>query len=111
MAGCTGAIPTLGYPTRYEAAAALRSEGLTVKQIAEKIGTSERAVDQLLAYARRGRSKRETERICVPTATLVALAEPAKRRGMRPADLARRILAIVAEDGITGAILDDGPTP
>lgn len=110
MEGYTGAIPTLGYPSRWEAAAALRAEGLTARQVAERIGTTESAVYQLFAYAKNGRRKRPVQRIHVPGKILVALAQPAAQRGMGPADLARAILAAVAADGLVSAVLDDERT-
>lgn len=109
MDGYSGAIPTLGYPSRWEAAAALRAEGLTARQVAERIGISESAAYQLFAYSRNGRRKRPMERIAVPGKVLTALAPSASERGMRPADLARAILAAVAADGLVSAVLDDAP--
>lgn len=108
--GYTGAIPTLGYPSRWEAAAALRAEGLTARQVAERIGTTKSAAYQLFAYAKRGRRKRPIQRIHVPGKVLVALADSAKQRGMKPADLARAILETVAADGLVSAVLDDSPS-
>lgn len=106
-ARCTGAIPTLGYPTRYEAAAALQAKGFTVRQIAAMTGTSMNAVEQALTYHRHGRRKRYSMRIYIPKATLEAFEAAAQKRGVKPADLARRILAIVAKEGLADAILDD----
>lgn len=104
---CTGAIPTLGYPSRYEAAEALRAEGLTPEQIAERIGTTTGAVYQLLAYAKRGRANSPRIRVSVPTRVLEHFQEPAAMRGVAPATIARRILATVAREGLADAILDD----
>ena len=104
---CTGAIPTLGYPTRFEAASALAAEGLTPDQIAERIGTSRENVWQLLAYAKRRRRNEPRTRLAVPNHVLEALHGPAIARGVAPATLARRILSAVARDDLTDAILDD----
>ena len=94
-----GGKPTLGYPTRYQAIMALADEGLTIPQIAERIGSNRRAVSCLIRYVRNKNGFQGYHR----TAFTVA----AKRRGITVNELEAYILDVVARENLFDAILDD----
>lgn len=109
-----GPIPCLGYASRSEAVAALRSEGLTSRQIAERIGIAVKTVTALEgSMARRDRTEpREAHipgwnTIAIDDDTQRALRPHAARRGLTVAQLARDLLVVLANDALVDALLDD----
>lgn len=104
-----GAIPTLGYRTKYEAAAALRAKGMQVGQIAEKIGCNVGTVWRLLAYANEKPPMRKGGRrpVPIPLTVLEALKPEAKRRKLSTYELSRRLLRAISRDNLVSAVLDD----
>ncbi|GAB4368156.1 MAG: hypothetical protein Kow00114_27250 [Kiloniellaceae bacterium] len=105
MKGC--ALPTLGYPTRWQAAAALRREGLGPTAIARRIGISVSAATSLLDYAKKKKGGAVLRDVAVDAEILEALRPDAAARGLSCNDLVRRILARIAEDRLVAAVLDD----
>jgi hypothetical protein len=103
--------PVLGYPSRTEAAMALKAQGLGYPEIAARIGTTARNVPRLLSAGRLTRKRRPEDeayfQVFVPMAVIDALSIPAKRRGMLPPALARAIIEAVVEDRLVDAVMDD----
>lgn len=106
-------ILTLGYPSRTDAVIALRRQGLTTRQIAERIGVEVKTVSALEHSALRSakRAKRPAEEhgrtILFPTDILDRLAPHAARRGVHVNRLARMIVEVAVEEGMVDNILDD----
>lgn len=96
--------PTAGYPSRTAAVLAMRAAGMKPSEIARICRISVRSVAALEHSARR----RKGRPIRLDHAVLAALAEPARRRGLYPEQLAARIVATVAAEGMVDAVLDDG---
>lgn len=107
------AIPTLGYPTRTAACAALEAEGLTSAQIGARIGIPATDVSALLCYSR-GRSPDASiadeagKPVRMPAGLLRRLQPAARKRGVSNETLAWMIVDAVVEDGLIDAVLDDG---
>ena len=110
--------PTLGYPTRTAAVQALRAQGLSSGAIARKIGIEVKTVTALEASARRGaggetgdyRGARSTSRqhtVAIDNDVLRALRPHAARRQISVNALVRQLLAILADDDLVDALLDD----
>lgn len=95
--------PTAGYPSRTAAVLAMRAAGMKPREIACICRISVRSVAALEHSARR----RKGRPIRLDLAVLTALAEPARRRGLYPEQLAARIVATVAAEGMIDAVLDD----
>ncbi len=95
---------TLGYPSRTAAILALREQGLTLQQAADKIGISLSSTAGLVASAQRN-SQKLTIRIPANVATMIDTA--ARKRGVRQDYLAVKLLAAVAADDLFDAVLDD----
>lgn len=104
------AKPTLGYPSRTDAVLALRANGLSSGEIAEKIGITTATVAALEHSAGRGR-KRPIEALCrtvlFPIDVIADLGPHAARRNIHPNHLARLIVETVLESDIVDAVLDD----
>lgn len=104
--------PTLGYPSRTQAVRALIAQGLNEQQIADKIGISKNNVQCLqydlgkVRHRRDGRGPRSTVHIC--TDDLDHLKPQADRRGIHVAELVRRLIYTIAEEGLVDSVLDDG---
>ncbi len=91
--------PTLGFSTRGEAVMALAGEGLSISEIARRVGTNRKAVSCLLRHVRRKHGYQGYYR----TEFTVA----AKARGITVQELELRLLDIIARHGLVDAILDD----
>ncbi len=104
--------PCLGYPSRTAAIHDLRKLGWTTREIARRIGISDKNVIALECSS--GRARREpsptTElgrTLVVPTDVLCALGPHAARRGITVNHLARLILTTVVDEGMVDAVMDD----
>lgn len=114
----SGPVVTLGHPTRTAAVQALRVQGLTTKQIANRIGIETKTVTALEASARRsGSAKTGLPRgrympspqntVEMDVNTIRALRPHAARRSTTVAHLAKQLLAVLADDNLVDALLDD----
>lgn len=95
----------------YDEIVMLKRHGLSTKAIADKVGAPYGTVR---TYLKRAGYETRTSRILmlrVNKSVLEALKAPADARGVRPKDLAERIIRIAAEDKLVGSILDDGVEP
>ena len=107
------AKPCLGYPSRTAAVAGLRSQGLTTRMIADAIGIAEKTVIALECSGARSTAREPLpgavagRGVTVPIDILNALAPHAAKRGCHTHTLARAILAIVVDDDMVDAIMDD----
>jgi hypothetical protein len=90
--------PTGEYASRREAILALTSMGYSQTETGKQIGVTRRYVSAVL-----GRERRE----CIPGEAAPLLLPEAQRRGVTVHELARRLLLIVATQGLVGAVLDD----
>lgn len=103
--------PTLGYPSRTDAIAALRAQGKETREIAEACGLSRQGVVALERHVRTANVRRDStvrRTIVLPPELVDALAPHAATRRLGAREIALRILAAVAGDGLVDAILDDG---
>lgn len=107
------AKPCLGYSSRTEAIIALRSKGLSTREIAERTGLD---VNIITALEHSGaRSKRrafrpeaeQTRAVLFPPVVLDRLGPHAARRGVAVQSLARRIVETALTEGLIDALLDD----
>lgn len=92
--------PVLGYPSRHEAAAALRAQGLKHREIAALIGCNDRAVGNLLRHA----AHKGAASLGEPAGR--ALRLEARRRGLSLAALKNRLLRAVVDARQVAALLD-----
>jgi len=107
------AKPTLGFSSRTDAVISMRRQGLTTKEIADRIGIGENTVTALEHSA--GRSQRRALRpaeqmgrtVLFPADILDALGPYAAKRGMHPNSLARMIVSTAVEEMLVDSILDD----
>jgi predicted transcriptional regulator len=101
-----GMTPTLGYPSRSAAVAALRKECKSTREIAELIGVSQKVV---LAMDQYNRSKltRNHQMIKVSPDVYKALVRSSRKRHLRVEQLTNRVLEIIVNDGLLEAVLDD----
>lgn len=100
----------LGYPSRTEAAVALKAKGHDAHQIADMIGITVGNVHALLHYARTRALKTDPERSVYMRLTvrdIAALKPHAEARGLRPCELAARLIRALVEDNLIDAVLDD----
>lgn len=109
-------IPALGFATRTDAALALKAQGLGSAAIARQLGISPNAASGLISSARRtvGRggdgasvslsSDRDNP---FPSHIRFLLRPAAARRGLSVDRLISDLIAVIAEDGLADAILDD----
>lgn len=111
----SGAIPTLGYPSRTAAIEALRAQHLDTRAIARKIGISPKDVAALEASKVRTRKQRGASydrptnaSITIDPDLRMALRPHAIRRDVSVERLARRIIDTVAYEDMVDAVLDDG---
>ncbi len=103
---------TLGYASRTDAVLALRSQRLSTRQIAARIGIPENTVTALEHSAGRARRQpRPVEDLCrtvlFPIDVLDALGPHAARRNMHPNRLARLLVETIVDEKIVDAVLDD----
>lgn len=111
------AKPTLGFTSRTSAVLALRADGLTTRQIADRVGIPEQTVTALEHSA--GRAKQRPARpaeingrtILFPRDILDRLGPHAAKRCIHPNSLARLIVEVVVEEGLIDSVLDDGAEP
>lgn len=111
------AKPTLGFRSRTDAVLALRADGCTTRQIADRIGIAEATVTALEHSA--GRAKQRPARpaeingrtILFPRDILDRLGPHAAKRCIHPNSLARMIVEIAVDEGLIDSILDDGAEP
>jgi len=102
------AKPCLGYPSRTAAALAMSAEGMNYKEIAHKIGINPGIASSLISGAKNKRPSVERQKtVCIENEVLEALRPAAIRRGISVNKLCRDLLATIADDDITDAILDD----
>lgn len=107
------AKPVLGYASRTDAVISMRSQGLTTRQIGERLCIADNTVTALEHSS--GRSKRRAARpaeemgrtVLFPRDILDQLGPHAARRGIHPNSLARLIVATVVDEGMIDAVLDD----
>lgn len=105
--------PTLGYPTRTAACMALNDQGLTSRQIADRIGIEQSTVAALIASGR-GTNKPydgNARTVVIEASALDALEPAAVRRGLSVNALVRRLIYTIIDDDMVDAILDDGDAP
>ncbi len=111
------AKPTLGFSSRTEAVLALRSDGCTTRQIADRIGIPENTVTALEHSSGRAkvRALRPAElngrTVLFPRYLLDRLGPHAAKRCVHPNSLARMIVEIAVDDDLVDSILDDGAEP
>lgn len=86
-------------------AVALWKQGIDRKEIAARLDISITTVRTYTSGV--PRSAPTLTAVLVPTETLAALAPHASRRNISPHDLARRLLAICADESLVDGILDD----
>lgn len=103
--------PCLGHPSRTQAIKALRADGFSTEAIAEKIGIPIRTVHALERDAKRPRTNESVEvahtAVLLPPWLVHALQPHAKRRDIRPGQLAYAILETVVNEGMIDSVLDD----
>jgi len=108
-----GPIPCMGYPSRTAAVIALRSQGLTTRQIAERIGIEVKTVGALEASFSRAdrvfkpKASRAGFPVHVDAETWLKLRDAARLRSLNTEFLAGQLLMIVADDGLVDAIVED----
>ncbi|MBT2131202.1 hypothetical protein [Aliiroseovarius lamellibrachiae] len=100
---------------KYQQALVLFREGKTYIEISASIDTQ---VETIRAYVSRARLRgdlppgvtptQKTPRLAINQSLIASFRPEAKRRGLTETQLARRILERVCEDGLIGAVLDDG---
>lgn len=107
------AKPCFGHASRTEAVLAFRSQGLSTKQISEKLCIAEKTVTALEHSAMRSikRAARPAEQhgrtILFSRDVLDLLRPHAAKRGVHVNSLARLIVYVVAEEGLVDSVLDD----
>lgn len=99
--------PTLGYPTRQEAVEALQAKGLTVGQIAKRIGMTPETVRVTLCHIKYGRKRAEMRPVLVHSKTMDQLHDEAAARGLNVPELIRLLLGSIIAGDLFNAILDD----
>lgn len=104
MSGRGKAIPTLGYPSRTEAILALTSQGLSDRQIAERLGMTKGGVSGLKS---KWRTVRKNLPIKIPAYVRADLVREADRRGVSVDNLVGSLLRVVCSDRLFAALLDD----
>lgn len=97
--------PILGYPSVIAAVTALRSEGLTTREIAGEIGQQPSSV--LAMEYRQYHAKRPRQLVLDPR-TILKLQPAAQARGITVMALAGQLLDTIVRDQIIDAVLDDG---
>lgn len=99
----TAPKPTLGYHSRTAAVVALRRQGLSSAEIAERIGITPKIVMDLETSA----ARRKGGSVALDARDFERLAPYAARRGIGAAKLAQRIIRAVLDDRMVDAVLDD----
>ncbi len=107
------AKPVLGFPSKTEAALALRADGSDTAEIARRLNIEAKTVFALEHSALRSkkRAARPAEQhgrtVLFPRDVLEKLGPHASRRGIHPNSLARMIVETVVDDGLVDSVLDD----
>lgn len=97
--------PTAGYSSKAEACAALRKQGKTTTEIAALTGVAAYSVATLESHHR---NRLKGRRVDMPVFLVRQLSAAAEARGLKPTQLALKILDEVARGQLVDAILDDG---
>lgn len=103
-------IPMLGYATKTDAAMALKAEGLSNHQIAERFGNpyTARDIAEILRWGGRRKSGPvETWNTHVSSSTFQALRPHAIARSLSVKELISKLIENIAKDDLVDAILDD----
>jgi len=104
----TRARPLHGYPTRWQAVADLRAQGLSTEEIMVYLDITANQVRQLDYYALGKQNKPKGRRtVTVTEKTYQRLHNAAKVRQMTGDQLGEKVLSIVLADHLVGAILDE----
>jgi hypothetical protein len=98
-------IPTLGYPTRTAAVAALAKQGKSFPEIADLVGITVKQAQNLYYDANNWRYERI--KVHLRRDLLDGFAQHARKRGINAHELAERILKVIQDDNLVDAILDD----
>lgn len=110
------AIPCLGYPSRTAAVVALRAQGLTTREISQRVGIELKTVTALEgSMTRLDRQQQRAPKasasgvntVVMDSDTLRALRPHAARRGVTVVALAQQLLATLVDDDLVNALLDD----
>lgn len=104
-------IPCEGFRSMTAAVHAMCDRGMTDREIARRIGRPMKDVASMRCNPRATRDGGDLPgriRIDIDRATVAALRPEAWARQVSVNDLIRRVLDVVAADGLVGAILDDG---
>ncbi len=96
--------PIAGYPSITAAVMALEAQGLSWREIADRLGIDSRRVISL-GLSRKNAKKFRT--VSLPLATLQGLKPHATRRGISAVDLAARIVEVTLVEGLIDSVLDD----
>lgn len=103
--------PCLGYRSRTDAVMALRHQGLTTAEIAERTGIKAKDVGALEDSAMRAASRNVQVRsdmgVALPPRLIDALRPHAEKRRVKPGYLAFRIVETVVAEGLIDSVLDD----
>lgn len=107
------AKPSMGFSSRTAAVQALRRQGASTQEIADRLGIQHKTVTALEHSA--GRAKKRAIRpaeehgrtVLFPIDILDSLAPHAARRGIHPNTLARRLVETAVDEGLIDSILDD----
>lgn len=112
----SGAKPSLGYPSRTAAVIALRQQGCTTREIAERVGIEPKTVTALecSAWPRRATTGQSGTVYShdfgsVPLNIRQMLRPHAAKRGMTTDRLMREIIEAVVIGKLVDAVLDDDP--
>lgn len=111
----SGGRPCLGYPSRTAAVVDLRAEGVSDREIADRIGIEVKTVSALAISAER-KAARQAEQGWTPSRSSLVLPldvqqrlrKAARARQVSVYQLALTIVEVVASSGLADAVLDDG---
>ncbi len=100
----------LGHATRTRAIMALRAQGMSSAQIAERFVSAgfpmtRRRVTALIHACINSRARRKT--VSISKETMIGLQAAAATRGIGVSDLAERLLSVIIRDAMIDAVLDD----
>lgn len=102
--------PTLGYRSRTDAVLALRRDGLTDREIADRIGIPAKNVASLAIISGKARLRPAEQfgrTVLFPIDILERLGPAAVARGITVNELARRIVEVAVDERLVDSILDD----
>lgn len=104
--------PALGFVSRTEAIMAMRGEGLSPHQMADRLGIPVKNVAALEFSAKRTDRHPELrvhQEHLVPLHIRQQLRPHAAKRGLSVDRLIGDLVAVIAENSLVDAVLDDGP--